>query len=274
MNIIFATYKGRPEPSSNDSLVADWLINEGHRVQGVPWSEGRGNFDDADLIVIRSTWDYPRHLERFEHWLDDVRDLPIVNSVDLIKWNLRKSYLLELAHKGFNIPRSQVLHDPGDIDRVLLEWSEERGIIKPLIGASGFAVEMVQLGNRPDAFLLQEFVPEIKNGELSMAFFAGEFSHAVIKKPREGEFRVNSAFGGQIRAITPAANVIHQAESIVGSLPSKPLYARVDGVVVNDAFMLFELELIEPSFFFKAEPKAASRFGEAMLQHVLRSEVH
>ena len=113
MNITFVTYAAQPEPSANDALVAEWLIRQGHHVKGVPWTEDLERFADADLVVVRSTWDYPQHPEQFARWLDNVRDrLPIANPVDLMKWNMDKRYLLDLEQQGFRIPRSAVLVSP------------------------------------------------------------------------------------------------------------------------------------------------------------------
>lgn len=278
MNITFVTYAAQPEPSSNDALVADWLTKQGHHVKGVPWTEELDRFMDADLVVVRSTWDYPQNVQRFRAWLDETRDrLPIANPIDLMKWNMNKRYLLDLQRQGFRIPRSAVLDDPKDIHRILEDWSAQSAVIKPLIGASGVGVERVQpgfdvSGLEPSQYLMQEFVPEISQGELSLAFFGGEFSHAVIKKPAAGEFRINSAHGGEISAIEPSPDVVGHAARVANSLAFTPLYARVDGVMVDGEFVVFELELIEPSFFFTAVPAAAQRFGRAILRRALQSK--
>lgn len=277
MDIVFVTYEAHPEPSPNDSLVAQWLIDRGHKVRGVPWTSSVEQMARCDLAVVRSTWDYPQHPERFAQWLDDIRGrVPIANPVDLMAWNMNKRYLFELEQMGFRIPRTAVLEEASDVDRIMAAWSVDAAVVKPLIGASGTGVHKVRRGEALDPFepsqcFVQEFVEDIADGELSLAFFGGEFSHAVIKIPSPGEFRINSAFGGEIREMDPDPCALDRAVEILEALPSVPLYARVDGLVIGGEFVVFELELVEPSFFFSSAPEGAGRFGEAILQQAQRT---
>lgn len=150
-------------------------------------------------------------------------------------------------------------------------------MIKPLAGASGHLVERVCLADladwqarvRPqrtqDTWLLQEFMPQIQHGEWSLVFIDGEFSHAFVKRPQPGEFRINSQYQGQITRETPSAAVLAQARAVLQTLPTMPLYARVDGVIDEaDTFCLIELELNEPGLGYQYAPEQADRFAAAI----------
>jgi len=114
--------------------------------------------------------------------------------------------------------------------------------------------------------LVQPFVPEIQDpGEWSLIFFDGVFSHAVVKRPASGDFRVQENFGGTVRAADAPDALVAQAAQILALADERTLYARVDGVVRAGTLQLLELELVEPSLFFDAVPTAAERFADAVV---------
>ncbi|MBK9736066.1 MAG: hypothetical protein IPO92_14350 [Saprospiraceae bacterium] len=93
-------------------------------------------------------------------------------------------------------------------------------------------------------------MPEIKTfGEVSLVFFNKQYVHAVLKKPVEGDFRIQSQFGGKYQPFIPDKHLIDTAQSIVNFIQDDLLYARVDGIIVNGEFYLMELELIEPDLY-------------------------
>ena len=116
--------------------------------------------------------------------------------------------------------------------------------------------------------LVQEFLPEIAEGELSMVYFDGVFSHAIRKRPPEGEFRSNSRYGPTRAAETPAGEVAEQGAAALRVLPEMPLYARVDGVVRDGALIVIEVEVLEPALFMEFDPPSAERFAEATLRRL------
>lgn len=261
----------------NDALVANWLVDQGHTVQGIPWTEDISHFQDADLIVVRSTWDYPTKITEFHAWLDAVSTLPVANPVQLMRWNSNKKYLLTLQDQGIAIPRTQMIESATDLAQVMEAWDVETAVVKPTVGASGKGVDKIQRDQLTELIdlntqmLVQEFVPEISGGEYSLAFFAGEYSHTIIKKPKAGEFRINSGYGGSFEEAAPPRHLVQEAQAIVDSLEPKPLYVRVDCLVRDERLLLLELELVEPSFFFLAAPEAAARFGQAIVSHAIPS---
>jgi hypothetical protein len=113
--------------------------------------------------------------------------------------------------------------------------------------------------------LVQKFMPEIVTvGEWSLVFFSGRYSHAVIKTPKSGDFRVQHDFGGEERAAEPPTRVLEDAVRVIEEIGSTPLYSRVDGVESGGRLHLMELELIEPALFLKSSPLAAGRFADAI----------
>ena len=119
-------------------------------------------------------------------------------------------------------------------------------------------------------WLIQPFVPEIKDGELSLIFFNGKYSHGVIKKPREGDFRVQKQYGGLYQSFDPDAELLQVADSIIQQIRQPLLFARVDGVMINDKFHLMELELIEPDLYLEFGTDIKKRFVACVVDHFAR----
>ncbi|PSR14105.1 MAG: hypothetical protein C7N36_05325 [Bacteroidetes bacterium] len=108
-------------------------------------------------------------------------------------------------------------------------------------------------------------MPEIQSqGEISLLFFNGQFSHAILKKPQAHDFRVQSQFGGDYQIYHPAASLIDTAAHIVQIFGEQLLYARVDGILKAGKFLLMEVELIEPDLYFSQVPAAKGRFFAAL----------
>lgn len=98
-----------------------------------------------------------------------------------------------------------------------------------------------------------------------MLFYGGKYSHAVRKRPASGDFRVQTEHGGTVEPATPTAETLREAQRIVDLRGDELLYARVDGVVVGDEFLLMEFEVLEPQLFFPFHPQAAERFADAVM---------
>jgi len=280
----FITCNRWPNISQSDTILAEALRARGHSVEPVPWQGDFARLQPADLILLRSNWDYHYDPSGFAAWLDQVEAaaLPIYNPVALVRWNLHKGYLFDLQARGIPIPRTALLQ-AGDEPAPIFDqagWTE--AIIKPLTGASSHLVERVartaldtwsaqSRAQRPDSrWLIQEFRPEIQQtGEWSLVFLAGHFSHAVVKQPNAGEFQLKSQYTDQIKRVTPPLTLLHQAQQVIAALSQVPLYARVDGIhSIDGNFLVLELELNEPGLYFTFAPEQAVHFAEVIEGHL------
>ena len=123
--------------------------------------------------------------------------------------------------------------------------------------------------------LIQPFLPEIVvAGEISFLFFGGHFSHAVLKQARDGDFRVQSDFGGRVTPIEPAAAVLSQARRIAAAIPRPGLFARIDAVDRDGSLVLMEIELIEPELFLARDRQAAARLARALRSRLAAGSIH
>lgn len=276
-NIVFTTCNKWPDLYESDQLIANALHALGHQVEAVRWQDDFTRFAQADLIILRAHWDYHYDLPAFQQWLDrlEAAALPVYNSPALVRWNLEKRYLLELQANGIPIPTTVVLEPGADPAAIYAAQGWTQAVIKPISGASGHLVERVLVEQIAEwetevrrqratsSWLVQAFMPEIQEeGELSLIFLQGTFSHAVAKRPQRGEFRINSQYQGAIRRIVPSAAILAQAQQLLTVLPEVPLYVRVDGIVRSTGeFCLIELELNEPGLYFQYAPEQAARFA-------------
>lgn len=276
--IVLATAADQAELTASDRLYAEALQRLGHRVVGAPWDGPRAAFASADAVVIRSTWGYYREPEAFRAWAEEMAaNTRLFNSIELVRWNLRKDYVGTLAAAGVAVPGTRIVaRDVAAITRVFDETGWRQAVVKPVTGASGHSVELLTreavAGAAPrlagDAVLVQEFLPEIALGELSLVYFDGAFSHAVRKRPAAGEFRVNSRFGATRAAEMPSPGVAEQGAAALRALPEPPLYARVDGVVRDGVLVVIEVEVLEPALFMDVDPASADRFAAATVRRL------
>jgi len=281
--IAFVTCSTQPDFAPDDLEVVHALNQHGVLVQAIPWDGDFTDWNSFDLVVLRSCWNYHLHPQKFLSWLDDLQTnhVTLLNPVSTVRWNLHKQYLAELDRQGVRLPPTQWLIKGSTVD--LKDFFQHQGwnkaVVKPAISATAhntFIVSikdvaqhqtiMNQLLDQSD-LLIQQFVPEIEKGEYSLIFFHKKFSHAVLKKPKAGDFRVQDDFGGSYSSIEPAADLIKQAASILTHIQEPLLYARVDGVLVNGQFLLMELELIEPVLFFQQAPQAVGTFVDLLLSN-------
>ncbi len=279
--IVLATCRAWPEPASDASLRVA-LAELGHEVASIPWDEDFYTMSDADLIVLRSCWDYFEAPDAFLAWLDNLarNDKNTLNPISTLRWNFDKRYLLQLAEAGIDVIPTVLTGPENDQAKKIMEtqnWPD--AVRKPIHGQSGEGVQKLSLsGDWPAApgegpFLLQQFQRDISDlGETMLVFFEGEFSHALRRELPAGEWRSNSQYGSKRviagvsdEIVARAKNVLDQAVA-AGSLCDMPVYARVDGIIRQDKFMLMELELIEPALGFELAPEAARRFADCLVK--------
>jgi len=280
-NLAFATYQKAPRLTPDDALAIKPLNEIGIAVTPAIWNDPNVNWKQFDAVIVRSCWDYHRQPRQFRQWLDHLQAQPVTlwNPAEIIRWNMHKKYLQDLAAKGVVIPPTIWLEteSSADLFSLLHENHFAQAVIKPMISATAYQTyrtspatardDQPQLDEilRHSGAMIQKFVDEITTiGEWSLLFFAGKFSHAVLKRPHAGDFRVQADFGGTYHQHSPSPELIKQAEAVLRLIDQPLLYARVDGVDINGQFTLIELELIEPQLFLQMAAAAPRRFAEAI----------
>lgn len=286
--VALVTYAALPELTPDDRWLLDALASRGVRAVPVIWDDPRVDWMAFRAVVIRSCWDYYLRHADFLAWVArlEAAAVPLWNPPSVLRWNAEKTYLCELARRGVSVIPTRLVERGEDVSlaSVLDAQGWERAVVKPTISAAAHDTWCTSrasaVGDEPrfqgmlaaGRVLVQPFVEAVRDdGELSMLFFGGAFSHAVRKVPRSGDFRVQAEHGGTSEACEPSADVIAQAEAVLGAgLPGmrECLYARVDGCVVNGRFTLMELELLEPALFLGAHPAAPDRFAKALLHRM------
>jgi hypothetical protein len=246
MLIALATWSRLPELAEDDRLLLDHLP-----ARAVVWDDRSVDWNAFDAIVIRSTWDYHTRIDEFRAWIDrlDSGGAKLWNPPALLRWNTHKRYLIELAARGVNVVPTLLT---------------SRVMIKPAVSATAYRTSM--LDPFDSEMLVQPFIDEVLTaGEWSLIFFRGAFSHAVIKRAGNGDFRVQNEFGGTWERAQPDPSLIAQAHAVLQTIDDPWLYARVDGVARDGRLLLMELEMTEPSLFLDGE--SAARFADA-IRHV------
>ena len=266
--IALASCAAWPKLSDDDRLLIPAL--QQFDVEAVPaiWDEPI-DWRQFDQVLIRSTWDYHLRPSEFLGWIEKLENagVPVQNLPHLIRWNADKRYLRQLRDSGASIPHSVWIDDREEVSvhQIMDEQSWTSVVVKPTVSASAHNLRRVfkddPLVSLKGPALVQQFIPEIvSSGEWSLVFLGGEFSHAVIKRPTPGDFRVQSQFGGMATFAKPPEEIVDQVSKVIASLPGKPLYTRIDGVDCAGRFVLMEVELIEPELFL-GMGKATDRFA-------------
>jgi len=285
--ICFVTCRTWPEISESDRLVQRALEARGAIVEPRAWNDPGANWDGFDAIVLRSNWDYHFEPDAFLGWLDRLEraGARIWNPPALVRWNLSKAYLLELGRAGVPTVPTVILADETRVglEAVMAGRDWSRVVMKPGISASAHDTRLVSAATMDEAVaalvsgairrpvLVQPFVEEIRTrGEWSLVFIDTEMTHAVLKRPAAGEFRVQPRLGGTVEALEPPDAVGAVGRAALAALPVAPLYARIDGVETAAGFRIMEVEINEPGLFFPHAPAAAARFAEALLRRVWR----
>lgn len=286
-SVAFATYEQSPELTDDDRLVADILRRRGIEVHPAVWDAAGVDWARFDLVIIRSTWDYHVKPGPYEEWVRGFLSRPnqLWNPPAVVLPNLSKRYLIDLARQGVNVVPT-VCTEAGDGQplRAIIEhhgWDEV--VVKPAVSASGSGTwrtsrasaegdqEKFGAQSRAHDVLVQPYCPEVAScGEWSLIFFDGEYSHAVLKKPAERDFRVQRHLGGTPVAAAPGARLVAQALAILQKVGGPLLYARVDGIARGGDFVLMELELNEPFLFLSLSEGAAARFAAAIVRILRR----
>ena len=287
-----------------DHLSFPALAALGWEGSQVAWDQPNTDWGQYAAVVIRSTWDYQRRAEEFLQVLAAIErsGTVLLNSLAIVRWNIDKQYLRDLERRRVPIVPTEWMPklDAGEVLLPLFErWQTEELVVKPTVGANAddtFRLRCDSFRRRNDALVLgqasgatwaeaerifrsrplmvQPFLQSIVDeGEYSLFYFDGKFSHAVLKQPAVGDFRVQEEHGGQIAATQPSPELLQAGQRAMAALPEQVLYGRVDLVrIPGGQWGVIEIELIEPSLYFPYDPSSIERFAVALDRRLRQSQ--
>lgn len=265
----------------DDDLAIAPLAKRGWAVETLPWNRASADWKSYDLVVLRSTWDYQHHAERFLATLAAIEasGTRLENSLAIVRWNMQKTYLHDLAVQGVPVVptvwREQLA--PGELVPLFESLQTDEAVIKPVMSgnaqgawrldhqsAKARAAEIeAYYAKRP--LMMQPFEPAIvAEGEYSLMYFSGQHSHSILKVPKPGDFRVQEEHGSEIRAVTAEPALLAAGDKAMRAIGETLLYARADLVRHGDEFRVMELELVEPAIYLRMDPGAPERFADAV----------
>jgi glutathione synthase/RimK-type ligase-like ATP-grasp enzyme len=270
----------------DDELAYPPLAALGWHVEAISWRKRPCDWRAYDAIVIRSTWDYIADADAFLGVLAEIEraGTPLFNALDLVRWNIRKTYLRDLTERGVPVVPT-IWRDrlaPGELPTLIEEIGSDEVVIKPVVGLNAHGVFRVDArrAGQPFAelcahyaerqFMVQPFLSHVTTeGEFSLSYFNGKLSHTILKTPKAHDFRVQEEHGGVIRAVEAESGLREAGDTALRALDSVPLYARADFVRANHGggFWLMN-ETIEPSLYLRMDAGAPERFALALHERV------
>ncbi|GAA0544100.1 ATP-grasp domain-containing protein [Chitinophaga japonensis] len=290
MKIAYVCYETQEQYSAatqedEESLLLALLQQKGLQISRVIWTDESVRWEDYDLVLVKSPWDYHEKIGQFYRWLDRIAALGIwmLNPHPVIKWNSDKHYLQDIAQAGYPVIPSAIIESgaPTGLAPFFQQFNTTQLIVKPCISAGARHTYTITPQNlqamqdtiapllQQEAFLVQPYVKEIETaGEWSFIFLDGQFSHCVVKRPRSGDFRVQFIHGGTAHADLPPETYIQSAAAYVERFAPGCLYARVDAVMLGDTLTLMELELIEPYLFLGAVAGGYESYYRALAKRI------
>ncbi len=261
------------ELPASDKALAESLVALGFDVRAENWSGPQEVWRKFDAVIVRSCWDYHLRIAEFLDWITFLQQngIAIVNSTELIRWNSDKKYLGELSAAGIATPETIFLEEGQSLDlaKVCSERNWPAAVLKPRISASAYRTERKSSGVVRGPGMVQPYVAAVENfGEWSLMYFGRKFSHAVIKKPRERDFRVQKEFGGPAELAPAPESTLEFADAVLSRLAWPPLFARVDVIAEDKRILLMELEVIEPELFLDLAPGSADFLASVIADHL------
>lgn len=268
-----------------DELLYNALTKRGLKVNRTYWDNPDYDWTSTKFAVFRTTWDYFERFQEFSEWLDKTSQLTnFINPPGLIRWNIDKHYLLELKNKDIHIPDTIFIKSGAEpsLSDICKNSNWTEFVLKPAVSGAGRHTYRFKLTEASDyeavfteliqkeAMLLQEFQHRVvSEGEIALMLFDGKFSHAVLKKAKSGDFRVQDDFGGSVHNYTASEEEKEFAEKLYQKLGFETVYARVDLIRDNAGKLaVSELELIEPELWLRKDADAADRFADSLLRYI------
>lgn len=272
-------------PNLDELFEEDNLLIRGFEAQRfqaspVVWNDPSVDWNQFDIALIRSTWDYLDASALFLNVLAKIESssCKLFNPLSAVRWNMNKHYLLDLEKRGVPIIPTYLTSDVvlGTLHKLFVENEWQTVILKPTIGLAGSNTYRISLNELENTltklsaehplteYLIQPFIENIiTEGEWSFIYFNGKLSHVLLKKPAPNDYRVQGIYGGTIHSAEPQTQDLLQAEAVLDRIPLDILYARLDFVRVNGQLAVMEVELIEPIFSFNLVPESIMRLVNA-----------
>ena len=274
--VLLATFNLMPAGEPGGELLLRALADRGVEATWACWDDPGVDWAAADLVAVRSTWDYHRRRAEFLTWARAVEGgTTLLNGAAVFAWNADKSYLTTLG--DLPVVPTEVLHDRtlvAGLAAATERWGEV--VIKPATGASGLGVVVARgvddpalQGLAPAPWVVQPLVESVRTrGETSVYVFDGVAASQVDKLPGGGEIRVHEQYGGATRAAALDPDAASFAERAVAAtrdlLGADLAYARVDLMTYDDRLVVSELELIEPGLYLDVLPGNAAPFADTV----------
>lgn len=275
MRVALVSCHAKPDPDADEQLLCDALTARGMEPSVVAWEDHTVAWRSFAAVILRSTWNYYRHYQAFLSWAEETaRQTALWNPLPVVRWNTRKTYLLELAARGISVvPTAYIATDSGATLAALLTargWDDV--VIKPGVSAGSWRTlragrrnmeqgeqHLAGLLHDGDA-LIQPYIAAVETaGERALICIDGQFTHGVRKSAR---------FSGDSESVSAAMELTpHQrafAERVLGLVDGPLLYGRVDVIEVDGTLHVMELELTEPSLYLAQCPAALERFVNAI----------
>jgi glutathione synthase/RimK-type ligase-like ATP-grasp enzyme len=286
-DVLLATSSAWPDGEPGGELIADALAARGLDARWAVWDDRGVDWSTADVVAVRSTWDYEERLPDFLAWAEHVeRWSLLLHGAAAIRWNADKSYLLDLAASGLPVVPTVLLDDPADLAEAAADF-RGRVLVKPRVGAHGRGVVVLERGldlglpvglqGARGPWVVQPVVESVRTeGEQSVFVLGGVPVSQVRKVPAGDELRVHEEYGGttaRVELDDEAALVAMQALAVAQELLDGELcYARVDLMRLEDGRLAVgELEAVEPGLYLDVVPENAEAFADVFPPAVERA---
>jgi len=263
-----------------DFLIDEPLRQLGWETHTVSWRDESIDWNQFEVVIIRSPWDYQQQPDNFMAVLKKIKasSARLENNFQLVEWNFNKKYLIDLEKHGIEIVPTlwKTSWQANEIETYFEYYQSDEMVVKPVISANADNTYWLKKNNYKQYlkameksfsaidYMVQPFMPAITNeGEYSLFYFAGDYSHCILKTPAEDDFRVQEEHGSSLKLIQPEESLRQHADKVQRQLKPQPLYSRIDLVRTKSGFAVMEVELIEPSLYFNMDPASPLRFALA-----------
>lgn len=265
-------------------LLLRHLVDLGLAARAEVWDDPAVAWDGYDLVVVRSTWDYPLRRGAFLKWAEAVsQQTQLLNPPGMLRWTTDKRYLMDLASAEVPTVESIFIDSLGAADHGLLDVEH---VVKPTISAGSKDTLRVAAGQRERSIaqiraildsgreaMAQPYLARVDDvGETALIYIDGEFSHAVRKAPilERDAGVLPGLFAAEGISPRPAnARELAVGERVLAAIPevaqAPALYARIDLIPDDHGDpLVLELELAEPSLYLQCHEPSSFHLASAI----------